>query len=192
MSKASKQNEAILDAAIRVFMRYGIRRTTMADIAGEAGLARQTLYTVFSNKEEVFCAAIRYSSDRSLSAILEGWRNAAGLGDKLDIYFQHAIIASHAIIRATPDAADMIGGYNEAGKAEIAKAQTRKKEAIAGILAPHEARIAKADMSIDQFADFIQNASMGIRDSARDEKQLKSLLAALKTAALSVVGEGPD
>ena len=41
----------IVDAAFRVFSRYGVKRTTMNDIAEEAGLVRQTLYTVYKNKD---------------------------------------------------------------------------------------------------------------------------------------------
>ena len=188
MPNMTNRDENIINAAIQVFMRYGIRRTTMNDIASEAGLVRQTLYTAYSSKDEVLCAAIRYFADQSLSAIRKGWEGAENLGEKLDIYFEHAIIASFAIVRSSPDADDMISGYNAAGKAEIARAQERKKAAIAEILDPHESGIRDAGLSVDQLADYIQSASMGVRNSARTELHLRSLLAALKTTVLSATG----
>ena len=48
----------IIESALQVFMRYGIRRTTMNDIAAEAGLVRQTLYTAYSSKNEVLRATM--------------------------------------------------------------------------------------------------------------------------------------
>ncbi len=182
------RDENILSAAIQVFMRYGIRRTTMNDIAEEAGLVRQTLYKAYSNKDEVLCAAIRFYSDKSLAAIRKGWAEADSLGAKLDVYFEQAIVTSYAVVRASPDAADMIGGYNAAGKAEILRVQTQKKDAIAEILAPFSKAIEAADMSVDQYADFIQNASIGLRDTAQSEEHLTALLAALKASILSLTG----
>lgn len=56
---ASGKQAAILDAALAVFARYGFRRTSMADIAREAGMSRAALYLHYRNKEDIF---------RSLSA----------------------------------------------------------------------------------------------------------------------------
>jgi AcrR family transcriptional regulator len=46
--------QAILDAAKRVFVRWGLNKTTMEDIAREAGKGKSTLYYYFKSKEEVF------------------------------------------------------------------------------------------------------------------------------------------
>jgi AcrR family transcriptional regulator len=46
--------ERILSAAFVRFARYGFRRTSMEDIAGEAGVSRAALYLQFRNKEEIF------------------------------------------------------------------------------------------------------------------------------------------
>jgi AcrR family transcriptional regulator len=51
-----EQREAILDAAFRCFARHGYRRTSLADIAGEAELSRPALYYYFKNKDDVFRA----------------------------------------------------------------------------------------------------------------------------------------
>jgi AcrR family transcriptional regulator len=46
--------QRILDAALVRFSGYGFRRTSMEDIAGEAGVSRATLYLQFANKEAIF------------------------------------------------------------------------------------------------------------------------------------------
>jgi AcrR family transcriptional regulator len=46
----------ILEAATRLFARYGYRRTAMDDIAREAGVAKGTVYLYFDSKEAVYQA----------------------------------------------------------------------------------------------------------------------------------------
>jgi AcrR family transcriptional regulator len=48
--------EQVADAALRLFARYGYKRTSMDDIAKEAGLAKATLYLHFKGKDDVFRA----------------------------------------------------------------------------------------------------------------------------------------
>jgi AcrR family transcriptional regulator len=52
----AERREDILTAARRVFARQGFRGTTIADIAGEAGVALGTIYLYFPSKEDVFAA----------------------------------------------------------------------------------------------------------------------------------------
>ena len=49
---------AILETAMRVFLRYGFKKTSMDDLARAAGLSRQGLYLHYRTKEELFKAAV--------------------------------------------------------------------------------------------------------------------------------------
>jgi len=49
---------AVLDGAARAVEKHGVRRTTMADIAILAGIAKGTLYNHFRTKEAVFAATV--------------------------------------------------------------------------------------------------------------------------------------
>lgn len=53
---AADTRTRILDSAFTLFGRYGYRRTSMEDIASEAGLSRAALYLQFDNKEAIFRA----------------------------------------------------------------------------------------------------------------------------------------
>lgn len=57
-AKQSKQdkNDVIIAAAMKVFGRYGYKRSSMALIAEHAGVSRPALYQDFSGKEDVFRA----------------------------------------------------------------------------------------------------------------------------------------
>lgn len=55
---ANARVDQIADAALRLFARYGYKRSSMDDIAREAGLAKATLYLHFKGKDDVFRAML--------------------------------------------------------------------------------------------------------------------------------------
>jgi AcrR family transcriptional regulator len=57
-STASPRLDLIADATRSLFARYGYRRTSMDDIAREAGMAKATLYAHCASKDDVFRAMI--------------------------------------------------------------------------------------------------------------------------------------
>jgi AcrR family transcriptional regulator len=46
----------ILDAAQNLFLRYGVKRTSLDDVVREAGIAKGTLYLYFASKDALFAA----------------------------------------------------------------------------------------------------------------------------------------
>ena len=177
----------ILDAAVQVFMRYGVGRTRMGDIATEAGVVRQTLYSFFKGKDEILCATIRHVSELSLAEIEHQWAHLDDLGDKLDVFYEQATISSFAVISASPDARDMIDGYNDAGKAEMLRVQGEKIAAWATQLRPYLLRDKPSTFSAEQLAEYIVLSSLGTRDLAGDEAQLRGLLAVQKAGILAML-----
>ncbi|MDP3195177.1 TetR/AcrR family transcriptional regulator [Tabrizicola sp.] len=60
---------AILRAAFECFARYGLRRTSMADIAKVAGMSRPALYLHYEGKDHIFNALVRIHFERSEKAV---------------------------------------------------------------------------------------------------------------------------
>jgi AcrR family transcriptional regulator len=58
MSDNDERQQQILDAAAAVIIRLGYDKTTMSDIAEEAGTSRRTVYLYFKGKEELFEALL--------------------------------------------------------------------------------------------------------------------------------------
>ncbi len=65
-----RTNQRILDSARSLYIEYGLRRTTMEDVAKKAGMGRATLYRRFSEKDQLFKAVIFRELQRHL-VILE-------------------------------------------------------------------------------------------------------------------------
>ena len=48
------KEKQIVDAARKLFYKFGFKKVSMDDIAREAGVTKKTVYTYFSSKEELF------------------------------------------------------------------------------------------------------------------------------------------
>jgi AcrR family transcriptional regulator len=79
----ARTRAAVLDGAARAVEKHGARRTTMADIANLAGIAKGTLYNHFRAKEAVFAAAIdagmRSLTDECVTVATEDFADALAL-----------------------------------------------------------------------------------------------------------------
>jgi AcrR family transcriptional regulator len=71
MSDHDERQQQILDAAAAVIIRLGYDRTTMSDIAEEAGASRRTVYLYFKGKEELFEALLYHEYMRYSQTWLE-------------------------------------------------------------------------------------------------------------------------
>ncbi|MEM8859903.1 MAG: TetR/AcrR family transcriptional regulator [Chloroflexota bacterium] len=96
-----KTEKRIRDAAIQVIFRQGYNKTTMQDIANEAGLARSTIYTKWKTKEALFTDLIWIESEAyvdSWLALVEEDPN----GGRLQELYRNALLAirQHPFIQA--------------------------------------------------------------------------------------------
>jgi len=52
--------DRIIEEAIRLFMRFGIRHVTMDDIANNLAISKRTLYEIFKDKNELISTCIQH------------------------------------------------------------------------------------------------------------------------------------
>lgn len=68
-----RTRDAIFEAARRRFLRFGAPKTTMDEVAREAGCSRTTLYAHFRNKEDLYARLLEQDAEafiREASAVL--------------------------------------------------------------------------------------------------------------------------
>ncbi len=181
-----ERHDYILEAAKRLFLRYGVKRTGMNDIAKEAGISRQTLYKAFANKDEVLRATIRSLADRVVLDIETDLGKADGLGAQLDVVFKYAVIEHYDFLQSSPNAEDIIAGVTSTSQKELEAGAKRNTEIIARVLEPYSGAIESCGLTVDQYADFIQRSSTAAKYSAKNKKHLIELLSALRMSALKV------
>src|SRR3989454_12667981 len=74
--KGERPRQRLLEIAVRRFAVDGFRRTSVSDIAREAGLTPAAAYAYFAGKEGLFQAAV----DADAGALIEAARSAAAEG----------------------------------------------------------------------------------------------------------------
>ena len=61
----------VLDATLTCIARVGVAKTTLDDVAREAGCARATVYRYFPGKQPLLNAVVARESDRIAAAVLD-------------------------------------------------------------------------------------------------------------------------
>lgn len=78
---------AILESATRAFTAYGIRKTSMDDIARGAGVSRPALYLHFRNKEDIYRALVVAYYEEAVQAVAEALEGEGSVAEKLAAAF---------------------------------------------------------------------------------------------------------
>jgi AcrR family transcriptional regulator len=107
---ADAAERRLVDAALRCMARWGIRKTTLDDIAREAGVSRATVYRVFpGGKDRVVEVVFCHEAGRVFHAVDADLRSAETLEDLLvtgisailRVAVGHEVLAS--VIRHEPE-----------------------------------------------------------------------------------------
>ena len=189
MESLSSTEIRIVEAAISNFVRYGVKKTTMADIAKEAEVSRQTLYAAFGAKDDLIIASILYISRNSLIAVRKKLADCKTLGEQLDAYFAQTIIKSFHLLESSHDAEDLVSGHNKAGRRAIEQSHLWHRAFIADILIPHAIAIGKTHQTPAELAHFIVAVVMSLKYEAKTRAELDKLLYALKVSVLMTTGQ---
>ncbi|GAY17967.1 TetR/AcrR family transcriptional regulator [Mycobacterium sp. shizuoka-1] len=93
--------ERILDAALKQFELFGIRRSTVEDITRRSGLARVTLYRTFANKDAIVEAVLLRELEKFLSDLAAEAGSYAEAEDKLveGFVFTLNTMQGHALLQ---------------------------------------------------------------------------------------------
>lgn len=105
--KSEQKGEAILCAAGELFLSNGYQGTSMDAVAQQAGVSKQTVYSHFANKEELFQACIRrkvagYGFDETTAVGEVDLRSAllSIAGQFVELMFDPEVIAMHRVVMA--------------------------------------------------------------------------------------------
>ncbi|MCW8103062.1 TetR/AcrR family transcriptional regulator [Streptomyces tauricus] len=100
----------LLDAAYEQFCRMGIKRSTMTDVARQAGVSRITVYRRFATKDQLVEQVVRREFRRYFDRFIEDVRDAETVADRVVLGFASSLRAVRrnpligGLIAAEPDA----------------------------------------------------------------------------------------
>lgn len=98
---------AVVEAAAKVFLRYGYARTTMAELAAAAALSRPTLYELFPGKDDLFAAVIDHLSQQTIRRYRETLPTLKTLRKKLLYFCSDWATHGLKLTEQYPDAKDL-------------------------------------------------------------------------------------
>ena len=183
------RNIQIIDAAMRVFSQYGYAKSTMNDIAREAGVARQTLYNAYDGKEDVLRAALRKNLETTQNQIADRWANAEDFGEKLDVFFELGPITWFDMMASSPHFAEMMEGLQKTSKEELDAFGADMVRAIADQLAPFADKITQQGQTAEALADYIFSSAANAKYNATDRDAMLQRLSVLKLSVQALLGE---
>lgn len=180
---AEARRAAILDAALRVFGQYGYRRTSMDDIAGEAGIGKGTIYLSFASKEEVFRALSHSLAQRMLADAEAARRRPGTTADKLAAMHDAWFGAYAETIHRSPHAAELLDAKHRLSADLVADAASRYQRLVRDVLAEAatagELDLEPAGLSADTAAELLIASARGLQSSAASPPACRRSLAAL-------------
>lgn len=156
----------ILTAASELFLKLGLRGTSMEAIARQAGIAKPTLYAYFADKTAVFMALAEQ--------LIAGWRAdfVAALHGDGDIVARvgAALTAKHKgamrLLSGSPHAAELYGEHDRIAGAQFRRLDTELATALEAELA--QAGVARARL----VTQMLLAASYGIGHKAQSPAEL--------------------
>ena len=135
------KREAILASAFTQFSRYGYRRTSMEDIAKEAGISRPSLYSYFENKEEIFrclSASLHEQTLGEAEGCLKGAPAHSGEAKDLAARVEAALVARlgrfHEVITQYAQGSEIADANNQLCGDLVRESQERFRAMLAGAL----------------------------------------------------------
>ena len=140
--------ERILQGAIRSIARHGLERTSIASIAREAGTSRQTIYTYFSNREELVRGAVGRAATELTDRVVREANKAASGAD----YIVELTVGIYHGAQSHPAISSMLYSLDTPEGRELTMSVT-VRSIVANILAPLVEREPSIAPRLDEIAE---------------------------------------
>ena len=177
------EDDTFFSATMAVVARYGMKRTTMTDIAQAVGVSRQTLYDRFGDKDGIMAAGIDHMVDRLVRDLGAAFAERSDLAGKLDAYFEIAVWPMHSLRQTMPDAADFERGMGPTSVAASGRGVARKRAVLSEML---RGELAPSGHDPDSIAAFIEQSTSRAKMSDISRDELESFLAILKASVIAL------
>ncbi len=95
-AKQAEKRQQIIDAAARLMVRQGIEKTSLSDIAKEAGISKGSLYYYYASKNDLIFDITEFHINQisaNLFSIIEESKGNASWEDLLKILFDRILAA---------------------------------------------------------------------------------------------------
>lgn len=99
----------ILESALTVFVTYGFKKTSMDDIAQQAGVSRPALYQLFKNKTDIFRALSQNMMQNAIVQTKNAFEQPGTPREQLFNAIDSSIMEMHRFCDQSVHGAELIG-----------------------------------------------------------------------------------
>lgn len=171
-TRTEPKEAAILRSAFVCFARYGLRRTSMADIAKGAGMSRPALYLHYAGKEDIFNALVRHHFQQAEQAVARVLAVPGPAAQTLQAVFQAIDGEAVEAMLNSPHADEILSTHQPFAQGEVQEAHARITRHIADWIAAgvEEGRLSLAGLgaSASEVAGLLMAAKYGIKAASAD------------------------
>ncbi len=174
------KQERILDAAVRLFLKYGYKRVTMGDIAEASEMSRPAVYLEYANKVEIFRAGILLYMERFREMAAEGLKEWRTLEERLGGVLRYWVLDPFRLMHESPLADDLYeSSYsfaNDLRMEGMSWSEVQICDAIEGAEDLHLESLKSLDMTIQQVGRLINLSTAEMKRFVQKEEDLQEHL----------------
>jgi AcrR family transcriptional regulator len=157
------KRDQILQSAVKTICQYGYRRTSMEDIAKEAGVSRPAIYQHFKNKEAVAHAALEMVVAQALVEAAQAAALKEDPNQKLTAYLVAYMTFYYRLLFSGPHVSELMEVKQQFGSEKPSAARAQVIEILNGIM----------DLKPDsETGAILVSSAEGIKMAAPDEEVL--------------------
>ncbi|MCY3674756.1 MAG: helix-turn-helix domain containing protein [Paracoccaceae bacterium] len=183
----NERNVKIVETAVRLFAQYSVAKTSMAEIAAEAGVARQTVYNSFENKEDLIFAALLHYAGSTKNNIEQDCKGFTELGPRLDVLFKHMAVVPFEAMQKFPHLDEIMIIADNLSEERKAMIKNTYKDAIRHVLLPFESRIRNFKIEPESLYDLMKAMLTQIKREAKDEENLRQLFEPIRLLLINLL-----
>ena len=183
-AESGEKRIRILDAAQSLFLRYGVRRTSIDDVAREAGIAKGTVYLYFDSKTALFAAIAERLCAATLARAKAIVAEARPPAERLVAFLDCYVGETQRMIAQSPHVAELTASKEAIAAAAYEAHDGRMASLLTGLLE-------EAGVAHDAATEMFTAAAMGtLRTGDIAEEPYRARLAMITNILLAgLVGE---
>jgi len=188
------KRQRILERAARVFLAYGIQRTTMDDIAKAAEMSRPALYLLFRNKIDIYQAIALSYFDASAASARRVLAGDGPIGERLNLLLETSMFAMMEEFMRSPHGHEILDMKNQLARDVLADWKAEITSLVAEAL-DRAARDSGVDLtargySAETLASLFWDAIEGMKARLKNLDELRAATRGLVSVVARAVTPG--
>ncbi len=181
----SEKHLDIVEHAFKLFIHYGVSKTSMTEISVATKVARQTLYKRFNSKEDLIFAALLHYSGQTRDEIENACVMTPDLPSRLDVVFEHMGLIPFRAMQTYPHLDEVLEIGDNLAAGRKVRIRANYTDAIGLVLLPWKEDLARNRVDLPALCELIKSMFTQIKRDARDENHLRSLFCPLRAMVVN-------